>query len=55
MDCENKFKFQWLEEEVHTVGEVDCKVEIGDTDSIVKIKVISGKASCEWCQSLLIY
>ena len=52
-DCKNKFKFQWLEEEVHVkVGEVDCKVKIGD--SIVKINV-SGKASCEWCHSLLTY
>ncbi|GFR78886.1 hypothetical protein ElyMa_004006600 [Elysia marginata] len=52
-DCKNKFKFQWLEEEVHVkLGALNYKVKIGD--SIVKINV-SGKASCEWCHSLLTY
>ena len=41
-DCKNKFKFQWLEEEVHVkVGAVDCRVKIGD--SIVKINTFLHK------------
>lgn len=51
--CTNKWKFQWLEEEVHVTADgVDRKVKIGD--SVVKINV-PGKASCEWCHSLLSY
>ena len=51
--CFNKWKFQWLEEEVHVkVDGVDKKVKIGD--SVVKIN-LPGKASCEWCHSLLTY
>lgn len=51
--CGNKWKFQWLEEEVHVKSDgVDRKVKIGD--SVVKIN-LPGKASCEWCHSLLTY
>ena len=52
-DCKNKWKFQWLEEQVHVVkGSIDKTVNVGD--SIVKTN-LSGKASCEWCHSVLSY
>ena len=53
-DCKNKWKFQWLEEQVHIVkSSIDKTVKVGD--SIVKIN-LPGEASCEWwCLSVLSY